>query len=135
MTRAELIEALKSAKGPNVKLDGFIVEACGGARNKNSIHPHRAFGRMPGDDGEGYYCLPELTASLDAAISLVERVRPDADWRIESFSKYFIAEVDGVSTDDNNGPPYYPATPALALLIALLESMEADQSGYAKEAK
>lgn len=130
MTRSELIAALREAKGANVKLDGYVIEACGGVRNKNSIHPHRSFGRMPGDDSEGYYSLPNVTESLDAAVALVERVRPGWHWATATLPNNKAMAAIGNLADRGKEPPTVEAaTPAIALLIALLESHDAKPEG------
>jgi hypothetical protein len=61
-----------------------------------------------------------VTASLDAALALVERLRPGAPWRIgREGTEKFAAWV----TFDANERPSFSYTPALAILIALLAAL------------
>ena len=102
MTRTELIAALKSAKGPGLELDAqiwFFV-----------THQRHAADKLP----------PErYTASIDAAVALIESVRPGAHWSLYSDNSAALWSLDKPEVTAINS-----ATPAIALCIALLESME-----------
>lgn len=54
--------------------------------------------------------------SLDAAIALVERVRPGAIWQVMSSDKTALANVDSVTVQ------VAAPTPAAALIAALLKA-------------
>lgn len=63
---------------------------------------------------------PRFTASLDAAIALVERVLPGWD--------YIIGHTNGgltIYAQVGSREMYFGATPAIALCIALLRALEA----------
>lgn len=67
--------------------------------------------------------VPRLTESLDAALALVERVRPNARWFIGRADGYYEAEVQPAPSGLTFGAEGR-STPALALLAALLKSVE-----------
>lgn len=64
--------------------------------------------------------VPELTASLDAAIALVERVLPGWDWGRDDDQRMYLYPPNTDECLSARG-----ATPAIALLIALLKAKEA----------
>jgi len=72
---------------------------------------------------------PKLTASLDAAVALVERMLPDHDWSLFADNGEAIAGVMPASEDGCDEAISHGATPAIALLIALFRAMEAQESG------
>ena len=133
----ELIERLEKATEPDRTLDGAIALAF--------AFPQKYFGkdfsRVDGPDcytdqatwgglGDevGDYIAPEYTASLDAAIALVERVLPDHEeiglqigrghTNAYICSDTFRQEI-GVDRYVGCGP-----TPALAILLALLHALK-----------
>jgi hypothetical protein len=128
MTRTELIAALKSAKGPDRRLDCLIENFFGRARFERT----GGFGDFDEVRVEPY----KLTASIDAAVALIESVRPDArHWSISKYSNGATAQLtvpgqyNGRKTiitydSDNFEDANFSATLAIALCIALLESME-----------
>lgn len=67
------------------------------------------------------------TASLDAALALVERVAPDRYWSINKIG----GDPDFYSAKIADRPPYTgeALTPALALLAALLSSIQEEGEG------
>jgi hypothetical protein len=74
-----------------------------------------------------------ICASLDAAVGLVERVRPEAGWTIDRYwlskskGPFYSVEMRwGLGGEKNTSHAYDLATPALALLAALLKSMKGD---------
>lgn len=98
MTRKELIQALRAAKGPSRELDAAILEyLC--------------------QDTEWPTSDPRLfTSSIDAALTLVP------EGRIWSIGK--ILKADGfVAVLDKTRQSHDGATPAIALCIAALEAM------------
>ena len=73
------------------------------------------------DDGR----IPRLTASLDAALALVERVRPGCGWTVQrllhdqSFTaELYVPKPRVIQHYADKGP-----TPALALIAALLAAL------------
>ena len=103
MTRTELIAALKSAKGPDRELDKAVW---------------RQF-HAPGMEPGSTIHFPKYTASIDAAVALIERVRPETLWAVYSGGEAEVDDETGTATVGARA-----ATPAIALCIALLESME-----------
>lgn len=109
MTRAEIIAKLKKAKRKmSVWESSMIADAS------------KAFFKLPDS-----YCFLEAALyqnSLDAAISLVEREKPGWRWEIASESGDFAACAFISGDDDSEMSSAYGATPAIALLIALLSA-------------
>lgn len=103
MTIAELLERVEGATGPDRELDAAIECALASTWG-SAINPR------------------PYTASLDAALALVERVRPGWTWEggrdpAKASWAYLYAKIDG-PTFSASAP-----TPALALLAALLRSL------------
>ena len=133
---AGLIERLEAATGPDQELDATIVAHLNNASVRR-YPPQTDFG--PGArwqfwslDGahflgnESKFPVPPLTASLDAALALVERVRPGAWIEVSGPRKYLNIPTPSpgrwrAEADDGIG---WGATPAIALLIALLRTLE-----------
>lgn len=80
---------------------------------------------------------PHITASLDAVVALAERVLPGWDWSVHSHKQGQtpsyrdawggmrappVGRVSGILYESNG------YTPTLALLLALLRAVQADQS-------
>lgn len=66
------------------------------------------------------------TASIDAAVALVERGLPRADWRVTGYPSRHLGLAEIRRRDaDEFGPPALGATPAIALCIAMLRAREA----------
>lgn len=138
-----LLERVKELHGPDRAIDlellARLVQV--GEWSENDI----AYALS---DIEGTTCPPAYTASLDAAVALVERVRPGWELDIGSVHRDFLnegehrwmASIAGPVTwvkdaeygyeepdyehSEGNGP-----TPALALLIALLRSEQGSATG------
>lgn len=121
----KLLERVKAAKGPDRELDLAIAQ---------SLVPHVLVMRQRADDsGADPYTYWEYTGSIDAAFALVERQKPD--WR------WYLADSDGQSDGRPVASVYHPdsiyltgsiprsvgATPALALLTALLSALLSQQ--------
>lgn len=151
---AGLIERLEAATGPDRELDAAIVAHLNNASVRR-YPPQTDFG--PGArwqfwslDGahflgnESKFPVPALTASLDAALALVERVRPG--WKVSLFIGHLTGKKNGegcraelyapgrpkrIAAQDWKWPKmaacYYAPTPAIALLIALLRTLETEQ--------
>ena len=138
---AGLIERLEAATGPDRELDAAIVAHFNNASVRR-YPPQTDFG--PGArwqfwslDGahflgsESKFPVPPLTASLDAALAPVERLRPGWCWRVEKCPPTYLGPR-GEPFWATCGPPgaqeaAYGWTPAIALLIALLKSLETEQ--------
>lgn len=120
---SDLIAKMEALDGPSREVDKEIHEA-----TNPKLRPSLRYGN-----------IPELTASLDAAIALVERVLPDTDDRRHSctiwtgrrpaariFYRQRCAEDEGGwAIGALNNWDVRGATPAIALLIALLQVKEA----------
>ncbi len=130
---AELIKRVEGLTGPDREMDVMVVYAFfpdigpynGQCIGDEPIFWHEPYRKQP---------CPEFTASLDAVVALIERVRPGWGYAVRKKS------IDPVSYDAGVASPYYwtgegvevdanadASTPALALLLALLRSMEADR--------
>ena len=136
---AGLIERLEAATGPDRELDAAIVAHFNNASVRR-YPPQTDFG--PGArwqfwsrDGahflgsESKFPVPPLTASLDAALALVERVRPGAWIEMSGPRKYLnipapVPNRWRVEVDERIG---WGSTLAIALLIALLRTLETEQ--------
>jgi hypothetical protein len=137
MTRAKelagLIERVEAAAGPDRELDSAVFAACGMHINPNP--PSFEYGRWPEEtaDGSTFYRIDRITASIDAALALVERVLPGIFWVIgqgktNSVEKLFgcqllfgTEEIIGSGESD-----HAPLAILLALLKALQESHDAE---------
>lgn len=130
MTPAELLERVL-AKGPSEELDAHIL--CALAAPEGSVVEQSRF--------NGAWCIytargrlwekrgwhrPEgwaLTASLDAAVALVERVKPG--WAVQMTRQGDGEGAARLWPQNYTGEQYCAtcATPALALIAALLRSL------------
>ncbi|WP_127524009.1 hypothetical protein [Mesorhizobium sp. Z1-4] len=142
MDRKELIERLEKLERPDREIDCLIWAHFDGrtvresdrfilARSTRPPHDECVLGTIdPGEYSRNFQCegyhnppVPAYTASLDAAIALVEKMRPGWTWgagTTDMEQHPFAAQVrqKGVITSDHDysfGP-----TPAIALLLALL---------------
>lgn len=112
---AGLIERLEAATGVDPELNGDLLLHFGWNAD--------GFGRVTDPDGNPRLSVPDLMGSLDASKALTERVRPGAGWAAgktpggTGWARVFKARE------------YYSEapTPAIALLIALLKSLETEQ--------
>lgn len=116
MTRAELIERLEAATGPDPLLDAAIGEHLG-------LTP--ASFRFK--DGDQVSMWPNFTGSVDAAMTLVP-----AGWWVQHIGQNLKGwgvriETQGCSIPNSMAIPRL-ATPALALCIAALKAGEAHPS-------
>lgn len=69
----------------------------------------------------GYDAAPNVVASIDACVALIEKTLPGAKWSLHS-DPCALVSMDG------EGIYSHAATPALALLFALLKSLIAQAS-------
>ncbi len=123
---SELIAKLEGLSGPDREVDAAICVTLqyGG---KNSEHAanvrtdHDLEGDLLFEVGNMDCCnpIPELTASLDAAVALVERKLPGTDWQVSNGNE------DGCAAHIEGDDKFYAGpTPAIALCLALLKSLE-----------
>jgi hypothetical protein len=110
----DLIKRLEGATGPDRELDLAVCQVCG---------IFYSYADTP--TGPKHISCPAYTASLDAALALVGEKLPDAAWSVGNRAfggqaylmlKPAAAMFDGIGS-----------SPALAVLIALLKALEADQ--------
>lgn len=111
-----LLVRVEKATGPDRVLNGDILWAFGWSAPDGVVLDH---------DGQRAMQIPDVTASIDSALALVERVLPG--------SRKALIEQDGGwgamvlvfagEQWDCPGETYAP-TPALALVSALLKALE-----------
>ena len=119
---AELIARLEAATGGDTGLDCDIVIACGLWRppTNSERNPARVDGWRRGE--LNHYCPhTPLTASVDAALALVEQVLPGWNWSVGRDGTSPWARIDY----DGTAGRYSGATPAIALCIAALTAIAA----------
>lgn len=97
-----LLSRVLAATGPDPALDGAIDG-------------------LVGHEGEAW--PPRYTASLDAAVALLERVRPDWHVSVQGVNATWFAEINSTRDGPLEVARANGATPALALLAALLRSL------------
>lgn len=122
-TVSDLIAKLSAATGPSRELDAEIAVVVNGGeivwkqtRYTMEQHPARRYASAQHIGGYGFDHVPEYTASLDAALTLV----PDEyDWVIGKTNS-------GLTVYAKVGPNIeeFADTPALALCIAALKARE-----------
>lgn len=138
---SSLIGKVEGLAGPDREVDASVMAFV----TEGRVAEHQdVFPGMYWCDNRGHWSAPELTSSLDSVVALVERVRPGWEWDVGSIHQDFrsvgeprwIASVAGPITwvpgDPEDGGLDEPrcdttegraATPALALLLALLCSL------------
>ena len=130
---ANLLSRLQGLTAPDREVDALIwLEFAPGATRKQWSYIHTATGREchvdeTRDVNGRLIVVPELTASLDAAVALCERVLPGWDGfaPINATGEAWVWPAGGMSRGHRaNGP-----TPAIALLIAILTALEARENG------
>lgn len=128
MTQADLIERLEKGEGADRELDGNLYV--------EFFIPKERIGRLDQDGGVvGWWPknapyvsaidVPRYTASLDAAISLVERMRPGAEYEITNLYAVACATLPLNSEDEWHTGRHKGGSLPRALLIALLKSLQA----------
>lgn len=133
MKHAELIERLEALTGPDREADIHIALALLDARKEANWHmwqasrPRGSVEMTPEDywRSRGGGACPAYTASLDAAVALVERL--GLQWLRKSLDTMTVYRQ---FTPEQDVRKYWPehheaagATPAIALLIALLRAL------------
>lgn len=124
---SDLLARVEGLTGPDREVDALIFDHFSPPRT-DGPHPPEGFGGPPSDFGRWD---PEFTASLDAVLALVERVRPG--WYPEVCKNYQgdpprvpAWSSDLCAPDRQETFEASAATPALALLCALLKSLNND---------
>ena len=133
---AELLERVKAATGPDREIDVALwLAMTPGATYRTTRVRHDRTGREwdinePRINGGAMVEVPEYTASLDAALALVERVLDTAFIDIEVAKRFVGGEAHGRAEICGPDADAYAtaATPALALLAALLSALAAQNS-------
>lgn len=125
---AQLKDRIDKAEGPNFELERVIHEVVLGQCTHRET---RYYCIEDGNDSDsGHECIacgkdtygerwPNYTASVDAALSLVEKCAPDAFWELDRGYNATITNADAGYCGAAHGKP----TPALALLSALLSAL------------
>lgn len=111
----DLIERLEKADGPDRELDAKLARHLAG---DPVDHWFRLFGDWFTDR-----TIPSYTSSIDAAVALVERVLPGAEWEVTNTGRRPGATVISYERRVREGA--YASTPAIAICIALLRAKEA----------
>ena len=113
----DILARLEAATGPDQELDKLIGAALGS--NPHITGPVSAA-------GVGITRYDHITASLDAALALVERVLPGWAWAIFGPDPSFglpMCEASLAPGDAFSGVKVDGPTPALALLIAMTRAL------------
>jgi len=114
----ELIDRVERASGPDREIDKAIA----------IFVEWTATGKEPPETGTPDYWysdafgMPAYTASIDAALSLVERFRPGWHWYVDDRTAAVWPE--GVYDESDVAA----ATPALSIILALLKSLTSGDS-------
>lgn len=138
MSHADLIARLEALTGPDREADEAIARLTGWSPT----------GGIPATGAPSHWYsaafgMPAYTASLDAAVALVERVLPGWGWRVatccvsddawifpdfnhpvhgERLKREFREDIDWVEITDVDLRP--SGRPAIALLIATLKALD-----------
>lgn len=137
----DLLRRVEGATGPDRELDADVLAALLDARRERGYHNANAMRAKGSADlpARDYWrrCGPLVTASVDAALALVERVlpglvidmcrlgRPGNQFQVREVLIYCGEEPDVLEVERD----YWPARPApLAILEALLHALIARES-------
>ncbi|HEY3694112.1 hypothetical protein [Phenylobacterium sp.] len=114
-----LIERVEAATGPCLELDADIARAM-------RITVTYSVEINPKPCGDDFNYLPPLTASVDAALALAERVLLGCWWLVGKGQLRGTEALYGAQllfgSDEVLGAGESPATPALAILSAILHA-------------
>ena len=130
-----LIDRLRQATGPDRELDYLIAIAVDlhmpevGMTAKQLLNVHDGDLKAFMAAGESGYsalkdCLPRFTASIDAALALVERMLPNCRGDVHWGGSDAMASI---LRPDGKRPYCGGATPALAILGALFLAIEGEK--------
>ena len=126
MTLADIEKWLEEAEGAYRELDQMLHEELVGLKMYESFFTRSndvCIRYYPGPPGPEYRALPHYTASIDAALALVEERLPGAEIRICTL--YGVADVELPLNIRNHGPFYAERKDgniAIALLLALIRA-------------
>jgi hypothetical protein len=127
MTLPEIIARLEASTGPDRKLDELIARHFGWTYEFDEEELSECW-RNP----EGFACyVPRLTGSVDAALSLAERLLPGCRWTIDNTGPVTASIWHFEDDAWRAGEETYQVegnTPPLALVIATLRALSAQQS-------
>ena len=134
---SSLIARLEKAEGPDREIDALIwLKTTDGATRKalevksaTNLWPPYTIDETRDETGR-LIIVPPVTSSIDAAVSLAERVLPGWLWSITfglERSAAFIRDMDIFACDPIEGKGYH-RTPAIALVLATLRALQ--QKGY-----
>jgi len=117
----DLLERVTAATGPDRELDAAIALTQGWPvyRGDNWIGPHAEIS------------VPAYTASLDNAVALIESRLPGWWWAVGHYGPHGKCTANVSRDGKKHGNDVVGATPALALLAALLRTLVAQQSDAA----
>ena len=123
----QLIDRLKAATGPDRELDAAIELAYGYSIPSDAIfRPETDYVQCQWNwvhplDGKIFHICPLYTASIDAALALVERMLPESMYDLHKCETGYSFSI----LRNNLDRPYFGgATPALAILIALFTALQ-----------
>lgn len=138
MTIEALIEKLSAVEEGSRELDGLIAQAFGLMPTFARWESRDEYSMLSGESiwvsghyGDYKFYDPEpYTASLDAAVALVEQKLPNCSWGIESEQYYdngtirprYVARIRAQGSPRLHVVASF-ATPALALCLALLRAL------------
>lgn len=134
---ADLIDRLEKATGPSLVLDGEVWCAINGYEfvqwdGAGCVYKKPGTSGYQGISHELHRNIRPVTASLDEAVALAKRVLPGASWNTGAFPNIRAQIAVPVKTNfgsaiglrgDATG-----ATPAIALLIAILKALSSSDS-------
>lgn len=135
---ADIIKRLEEADGPDRALDAHILVSVNGVTMHKDSDPSEGIFAF-WQDGVCHNCTrwDELTASIDAAVALVELMLPGWFWRCGRTSLFpngwaFLAKHAPDHCD--RGDEFAAAdgkaqTPAIAILLSLFRALEAKDTG------
>ena len=137
---ANLLSRLQGLTAPDREVDAALwLEFAPGATRKQWSYIHTATGREchvdeTRDVNGRLIIVPELTSSLDAAVALCERVLPGWSWECRASGTgdkgqatvWNPSKAPGYNEEQR---AYNCATPAIALLIAILTALEDRENG------
>jgi hypothetical protein len=132
-----LIEKLKAATGPDRELDAAVFKACGHRVEYNGTREFTPY-LVTTDQREwriagGYTLLPNATASIDIALSLVDKMLPGWVWGITApVGRMADGMLWKPDTDDERGfsrkVKVEAPTPPLAILLSLLLALSQEKT-------
>ncbi|MDP3492782.1 MAG: hypothetical protein Q8R82_06675 [Hyphomonadaceae bacterium] len=136
---SELLARVEAASGPDRGIDARIYAALVNTyphlndlvASRQKAHPNEDAWKLGAVD----WRVKPYTASVDAALALVERVLPDHDWIVEGgksgSNAVLLARV--AEDDGPNAHTAQQATPALAICAALLLALASTQPAPARD--